>query len=245
MRLIHAESLQLCEFFEDAIPRYAILSHTWHNDEVTFQDMISGKAESKAGYAKITSSCRQALYDKVKYVWVDTCCIDKTSSAELSEAINSMYRWYENSNRCYAFMADVEIDDRKPRATWRDDFSKSRWFTRGWTLQELLAPDDLHFFSKDWLFMGDKMSLYDVISEITNIDIAFLQGKHLTAASIAERMAWASMRNTTRIEDSAYSLLGIFDVSMPLLYGEGEKAFTRLQEEILKSSEDQTIFAWG
>ncbi|KAF2186699.1 HET-domain-containing protein, partial [Zopfia rhizophila CBS 207.26] len=173
----------------------------------------------------------------------DRCCIDKSSSAELSEAINSMYRWYNNAKVCYAYLVDVpdDTDARKKDSA----FQKSRWFTRGWTLQELLAPRDFVFYSKGWVELGRKEALRERIAETTQIDKTALIFCDLRSFSVAQKIAWASNRVTTRGEDAAYSLLGIVGVNMLLLYGEGsEKAFLRLQEEIMKYSDDQSLFAW-
>ncbi|QRD82224.1 heterokaryon incompatibility protein-domain-containing protein [Aspergillus flavus] len=255
MRLLNVHTLLLEEFNESKAPPYAILSHTWGEGEVTFDDIqdTSDKYTKKAGYEKIHSTCKQAISDKLEYVWIDTCCIDKSSSAELSESINSMFRWYEKAEICYAFLADVpEIP-----------FRMSRWFTRGWTLQELLAPRKVAFFGADWSFIGTRAELNEKISEATGIDRMFLcngeardphafghgDGKQhpslsIHKASIAARMSWASSRETTRPEDMAYCLFGLFDVNMPLIYGEGQKAFLRLQEEIIKRYNDHSIFAW-
>jgi hypothetical protein len=173
-----------------------------------------------------------------------SCCIDKKSSAELSEAINSMYRWYQQSAVCYVFLADVSSD--KPEI--KVQFKSSRWFTRGWTLQELIAPQNVVFYSKEWRILGtksdDEMTIF--LSLITRIDEEYVNGKDINLASISKRMSWASSRRTTRTEDIAYCLLGIFDLNMPLLYGEGKRAFRRLQEEILKTQPyEHTLFAWG
>jgi hypothetical protein len=171
---------------------------------------------------------------------VDRFCIDKTSSTELSEAINSMYQWYQNADMCYDYLEDVE----KARA---DEFIRqSRWFTRGWTLQELVAPQQIVFFDKGFQELGTKISLAQTISRVTGIDRKTLfDATNLRRRSIAKRMSWAAKRQTIRIEDRAYLFLGIFGVNMPLLYGEGENAFIRLQEELLKASDDHTIFAWA
>lgn len=173
----------------------------------------------------------------------DTVCIDKSSSAELSEAINSMYRWYQNAQICYAYLADVTVAE-KPRGGG-SAFERSRWFTRGWTLQELIAPSNLVFYSSDWRRIGTKSELRDIISEITGINVGVLGGTDPDHFSIAQRMSWASKRKTTRVEDIAYCLLGIFGVNMTLLYGEGERSFVRLQEEIMKASDDHSLFAWA
>ena len=245
MRLLFAKTVELKEFSEDEIPPYAILSHTWEKGEVTFQEMKASQSQAatKAGYLKIAGSCKQALRNNVEYVWVDTCCIDKSSSAELTEAINSMFRWYQRAEICYVYLADVPANE--DALAFESSFARSRWFTRGWTLQELLAPNTVQFFSNDWRPIGTKTDLCPQISRITGIDSTYLQGTDVKYASIAKRMSWASKRKTRRIEDVAYSLLGLFGVHMPMLYGEGENAFRRLQEEIMKVSVDQSLFAWG
>ncbi|KAJ9157594.1 HET-domain-containing protein [Pleurostoma richardsiae] len=248
MRLVNAVTLELEDFSNKPVPQYAILSHTWGDGEVTLQDMQDAQmASQKAGYAKIKKCCELARVRGLKYAWVDTCCIDKSSSAELSEAINSMFKWYEDSHDCYAYLADVEPEATSAVAS----FKKSRWFTRGWTLQELLAPTKLHFYASDWTYIATRRRISKQLSLITKIDESFLdrpdnQGidKMLGAASIAERMSWASNRQTTREEDIAYCLLGLFGINMPLLYGEGKRAFRRLQEEIVRRSDDQSLFAW-
>jgi hypothetical protein len=242
MRLLHSGTLKLKEFPDNGIPKYAILSHTWGDDEVSFKDMQGYFVKRRKGYSKIQGCCKKAASHGFKYIWVDTCCIDKSSSAELSEAINSMYQWYRNAKRCYAYLADVPTDT-DPYST-DSAFAKSRWFTRGWTLQELIAPSSLVFLSVDWHEIGEKSDLRDTISAITGINTEILGGEDLRMASIAQRMAWASKRETTRSEDIAYCLMGIFDVNMPLLYGEGERSFIRLQEEIMKDSDDHSLFAW-
>ena len=247
MRLLDTSTITLTSFDgDDDIPPYAILSHTWGQGEVSFHDMLTKAAselDSKAGYSKIRSCCTLAAQEGYGYVWIDTCCIDKTSSAELSEAINSMFRWYQEAQVCYAYLADVRIFDNGP---WSPDggreFRESRWFTRGWTLQELLAPRRVVFYGCDWQEFGSKTSLKTQISLITTI-----QQDHMfdiDRASVVQKMSWASQRKTTRVEDIAYSLMGIFDVNMPLLYGEGRKAFTRLQHEIVKITDDESLFAW-
>ncbi|KAM3534637.1 hypothetical protein MY4038_002049 [Beauveria bassiana] len=246
MRLLNTSTLEVEEFFGSAIPEYAVLSHRWLDDEVSFQDLQSSHAASKAGYAKIRKCCAQAVRDGLAFAWVDTCCIDKTSSAELNEAINSMYAWYRDAALCYAFLSDVP-------ATVSDDdagaFDRSVWFTRGWTLQELLAPAHVVFYDSAWQQLGsrDEAPLTERIAAVTRIDAAVLRGDvALTDRSVAQRMAWAADRTTTRLEDRAYSLLGLFGVNMPMLYGEGgARAFRRLQEEIMKVSDDQSLFAWS
>jgi hypothetical protein len=237
MRLINVRTTQLEEFHSGKAPKYAILSHRWEADEVTFQDMSQPKTFGKKGYAKIQSACWQARIKGLNYLWVDTCCIDKTSSSELTEAINSMYRWYQDAEICFAFLADIE--------TRKQDIKDSVWLTRGWTLQELIAPKMVSFHDRNWVFLGTKGDLSQYLSMCTGIPIEVLVGhSRPSSCSVAQRMSWAARRQTERIEDRAYSLLGIFDVSMPMLYGEGEKSFARLQEEILRHSDDQSMFAW-
>ncbi|KAK3689198.1 hypothetical protein B0T22DRAFT_480415 [Podospora appendiculata] len=283
MRLINTDTLLVEEFMGDYHGRYAILSHTWEKDEVSFQDMTliandqspdSDKTKTKAGYQKVAAFAKAAAADGFSRVWVDTCCIDKSSSAELSEAINSMFRWYSKASRCYVYLADVpdgweaslphafehhdhggalltvDIPAHLRRMPWPvrgavdHSFYQSRWFTRGWTLQELLAPVDVVFYSSAWTRGPTKTDLIEHLGRITGIPHAALETGDCSAVSIADRMRWALARETTRVEDTAYCLLGIFDVNMPMLYGEGEKAFLRLQEEICRSSDDHSLFAW-
>jgi hypothetical protein len=252
MWLLNTSTLQLHNFINDyERPHYAILSHTWGEEEVSFQE-IQGSHDDimqKAGYAKVQRCCAQAASDGFPYVWIDTCCIDKTNSVELSEAINSMYRWYREASECYAYLVDVhsiEPGDDPESGQYFLAFEESRWFTRGWTLQELLAPSTVLFFNSRWVELGTRASLHSEISNCTGIPSSVLlsSSKSIESFSLAQRMSWAAGRETAREEDIAYSLLGIFDVSMPLLYGEGRKAFVRLQLEIMKTSADHSIFAW-
>ncbi|KAH8587748.1 heterokaryon incompatibility protein-domain-containing protein [Bisporella sp. PMI_857] len=228
-------------FYEPVIPPYAILSHTWGDDEVDFEDFKEEKAAKlKDGWSKIKNICEKALSDGLQYAWVDTCCIDKSSSAELSESINSMFFWYRQAAKCYVFLSDF-----KHGSTPEDQFPRCRWFTRGWTLQELLAPPTVLFYDRVWEEIGSKTHLCHIISGITSIPKeAILGDTPLAYYSISQKMSWAASRVTSRIEDTAYCLLGIFDVNMPLLYGERHRAFFRLQEEISKNTLDMTLLAW-
>ena len=246
MRLIKIEgdgNLSLVEQDDNDIHHYAILSHTWGADgeEVTFKDFTEGTGKDKVGYKKIDFCGKRAASDGLQYFWVDTCCIDKSSSAELSEAINSMFRWYQNADKCYVYLSDVSTAEHTTNAhlpvTWETAFQKSRWFTRGWTLQELIAPVSVEFFSEEGDRLGSKESLEQQIHETTDIAIEALRGRPLTDFEIEARFSWANHRKTKRPEDKAYSLLGIFDIHMPLLYGEGqEKALVRLRKKIGKPS---------
>jgi hypothetical protein len=244
MRLLQYNSdgnFSLTEFFDKAIPEYAILSHRWGTEEATFEDLQKGIGTKKAGYEKLRFCGEQARGDGLKHFWVDTCCIDKSSSTELAEALNSMYRWYRNAARCYVYLLDVpalkqKAGDTSTEHTWESAFRDSEWFTRGWTLQELLAPRTVEFFSQQGKRLGDKEILGRQIQEVTGIPISALEGAPLSQFSIEERLSWAENRQTTRPEDKAYSLLGIFGIHLLPIYGEGkEHAFRRLKEEIQKS----------
>ncbi|KAH7128035.1 heterokaryon incompatibility protein-domain-containing protein [Dactylonectria estremocensis] len=243
MRLIEVSTITLHEFVGQDIPRYAILSHTWGEGELLFEDLNQGTP--KRGLQKVLDTCKQAELDNIEYVWVDTCCIDRSSSAELSEAINSMFKYYNKSAACYVFMEDVTLSQGGPVDNMIN-FDTSRWFTRGWTLQELIAPHELHFFDCNWRKMQSRHDLAERLSNITGIHKDILSRRHRLERneSIATKMKWAANRVTTREEDIAYCLLGLFDINMPLLYGEGRNAFIRLQEEILRRAPDQTILTW-
>jgi len=244
MRLLQVDEnseLSLTDDLTNNIPPYAIFSHTWGKDheEVGFKDLTIGPRKTKAGYRKLRFCAEQAARNGLQYFWVDTCCINKSDSTELSEAINSMFRWYRNAAKCYVYLSDVSTDnhDQVNSQSWESAFRQSRWFTRGWTLQELLAPPSVEFFCSNGKRLGDKKSLERLLQEITGIAISALRGAPPSEFSIKERMSWAKTRQTKREEDKAYSLLGIFDIHIPLIYGEGEKSvFRRLQEEIDKSS---------
>ncbi|KAK3367998.1 heterokaryon incompatibility protein-domain-containing protein [Podospora didyma] len=249
MWLIDTATMRMHDVFNTEDHKYAILSHTWEDDEVNFEDMTLRPyvARQKKGYLKIEKTCQLAKERGIPYAWVDTCCIDKTSSAALSEAINSMFLWYKESNVCFAYLSDLPSDTPElPRLAVKMGFSHCRWFTRGWTLQELIAPELLEFYDADWNFLGTKSILRVEVSISTGIDVDVLEdvGK-LSTVPVGRRMAWAANRTTTRIEDMAYCLLGIFDVNMPMIYGEGPKAFFRLQEEIIKNTNDLSLFAWN
>lgn len=260
MWLLHTEKIQLRWFSNPSEVSYAALSHVWNDDEQTFQDtpqiapanrsLARGalrNAKNRAFHRpslKIRNACARARHDGFRWLWVDTCCIDKTNSTELSEAINSMYIYYRTAAMCYALLDDVPSGD-DPNAP-NSAFCRSKWFTRGWTLQELIAPASVIFLSKDWTVIGPKRRLAPLLERVTGIDRRVLTHKRpLDDVSVACRMSWAAGRKTSRVEDGAYSLMGLFGVYMPTIYGEGNHAFVRLQEEIIKKCPDQSIFAWG
>lgn len=209
---------------------------------MTFQDMQTGEEVSGKGkgWDKIRMTCEMALLHGYNYAWVDTCCIDKSSSAELSEAINSMFLWYQRAGECLVYLADYLRDYLDER-----ELAKCRWLVRGWTLQELIAPDKLCFYNSRWVSIGWKheSGVNDVLSRLTSIPSQVLSGgvSSLSTCYAAQKMSWAAGRKTTRIEDTAYCLMGLFDINMPLLYGERHKAFARLQEEILAMTGDLTL----
>ncbi|KAI6107115.1 heterokaryon incompatibility protein-domain-containing protein [Pisolithus croceorrhizus] len=275
MRLIHVrtfldleegkkvdpEEIVLKELDDEELAKikYGILSHCWGNrkEEVQYKEMdalirMGGpsrkKLRQRSGYHKILRSCEQAWKDGLAWLWVDTCCINKESSAELSEALNSMFRWYEDSERCYVFLHDLDakiLPTISNSEMFPDSSGWPRWFSRGWTLQELVAPSVVHFFNKDWRFIGDKKHRAQTISSITRVPSRVLiHGLDAHRHSAAQIMSWAADRKTTRTEDRAYSLMGLFGVHMPMLYGEGKNAFRRLQLEITRVTSDHSIFAW-
>ncbi|KAL5600640.1 hypothetical protein FOVSG1_008452 [Fusarium oxysporum f. sp. vasinfectum] len=233
---VEAQCISFVEFYGDK-PRYAILSHTWEShQEVAYQDCNLESSKLKRGYEKIRKTCELALGDGLDYVWIDTCCIDKSSSAELTEAINSMFLWYQEASVCYVYLVD-----KFEGSTLGD----CRWFSRGWTLQELIAPKFMTFFNNSWDCVGSKNSLMSQLTVITPIDPDILRhNAPISSACIAKRLSWAAGRKTTRVEDMAYCLLGICNIHMPMLYGEGKTAFRRLQEEIIRSTYDLSLLAW-
>lgn len=257
MRLINIRTLQLTSF-DETPPPYAILSHRWADNEMTFERFMKPAQRSGPGFAKIEKFCKllrkpsfytPSSLSPVEWGWVDTCCIDKRSSAELSEAVNSMAQWYKNAQICVAHLSDVSISDRQADDREKQ-LGKSTWFTRGWTLQELLFSAHVMFYDRDWTLIPGfnkrtaagalALSLISGVPEHCLLDSQFVQKE-----SVADRMSWAAHRHTTRPEDEAYCLLGLFNINMPLLYGEGSsRAFLRLQREIIDKYDDETLFAW-
>ncbi|KAI8951667.1 heterokaryon incompatibility protein-domain-containing protein [Xylaria longipes] len=243
----NSQNLQ-CKFDDDTkpFPPYAILSHTWgpEQEEISFQELQGGQIKTGHGKYKFDQCCAQAARDGLSYAWIDTCCIDQTNSMDLGEAINSMFKWYKDATVCYAYLRDVDVDEDplKPQSS----FWKSRWFQRGWTLQELIVPAVVRFYDTSWNCLGQRRDLSPALVRITRIPRVFLLGIiPLHEASVAQRMSWAAGRVTKRKEDLAYCLLGMFGITMPVIYGEGSQAFIRLQKEIVRHINDDSILAWN
>ncbi len=268
MRLINTTTGRFQEYFDTQRPVYAILSHKWGDDEISYLDflcltrdlpasalgivsaLLRNPNKESEGYRKVEACCKLARSRGFEWVWIDSCCIDKSSSAELSEAINSMWSWYRDAAECYVYLFDVVTTDKsmRNRRSAVNELSPSKWFTRGWTLQELLAPKDVLFCNSRWEILATKAEIGTELSSITKIPLVFLDGSYdpgdLKMCSVAMKMSWLSRRETSRVEDMAYCMLGLFDVHMPLIYGEGRKAFMRLQLEIIKKTDDDSIYAW-
>ncbi|CAH0046060.1 unnamed protein product [Clonostachys solani] len=247
MRLLECNGggVRLMEFQPGSIPEYAILSHTWGSDgdEVTYSDMIAGIAPQKVGYDKITFCREQAKRDKLRYFWIDTCCINKNNGPELLASLNSMFAWYKDSKKCYVYLSDVSKRTEQPGlesgiASWELAFRNSRWYTRGWTLQELIAPRSVTFYSKEGHFLGDKTTLESLIHDITRIPAMALQGSPLSHFTVEDRFAWMKSRTTKEPEDMAYALQGIFDIFLPMMYGCGK---TQAMQTLRRSIHDDEI----
>lgn len=235
MWLLNTTTIQL-EPRNDQGTRYAILSHRWEDGELSFGDIGDVEvASQRKGFQKVKQFCAFARRRGYAYAWVDTCCIDKKSSAELSEALNSMYRYYEEAGICFVYLYDV---------VHRADLARSSWFSRGWTLQELLAPTKLLFVNRDWEPLLSRRQSALMVEKRTGIPRSALTHFNSSSHCIAEKFSWSARRVTDREEDRAYCLLGLLDINMPVLYGEGKRAFQRLQEEIMKVNTDMSLFLW-
>ena len=250
MRLVNKKTRELGWFTDDKTPPYIILSHRWIGAETSLQEFLLQRDLTdehwSQGTAKVMRLCQEALSYPEDYVWIDSCCIDKASSTELQEAINSMYKWYENAATCIAYLEDVSLAAASTSSgSIEDQLAKSAWFNRGWTLQEMLAPKKMVFVDCEWKALGDRNALSENLETITGVQKSFYGDRSaIMSATVAERMSWLSQRKTARVEDLAYCMLGIFDVNMNMLYGEGAKAFLRLQKEIIQEIDDESIFVW-
>ncbi|KAF2726434.1 HET-domain-containing protein [Polyplosphaeria fusca] len=249
MRLLHinpSKKLISTDFRGKTVPQYAILSHRWGDSEVLFEDLGRDTYRGKEGYRKIEFCAEQAALDNLQYFWIDTCCIDKWDLRERSKAINSMFGWYKNAARCYVFLLDVSVATDAPQSAWEASFRASTWFTRGWTLQELIAPISVDFFSCEGRRIGDKKSLEPLVHEVTGIPLKALRNGPLDEFAIDERRDWARNRQTSEEEDMVYCLLGILDIVIPAAYGEGvEKAWQRLQIELASAGSAPSIIPFS
>lgn len=281
MRLLDTTTFELRldsqEFFH--AEGYAILSHRWVGAEITFEEIAQyapslrdagGQRMKSPQLDKIRGACEVARRQGFRWMWVDNCCINKSSATEEAESINSMFKWYRDARVCITYLSDVRsgvspnppeyeavIDPSTKKSQPSEKQAQSRvfqrfdrdapseWFSRGWTLQELLAPRDMDFYDTDWKYIGTKSSLAKEIQHITGMDAEYLTGaRHFRKACIATKLSWAAGRTTTRVEDIAYSLFGLFSITMSPQYGEGPRAFMRLQQELLATTEDESLFAW-
>ncbi|GIZ43479.1 hypothetical protein CKM354_000670500 [Cercospora kikuchii] len=250
MRLINVHNLKTTQFTDDKTrPRYAIASHRWRKDEATFREKPEW-FRKKSGFEKIKKFCAWAQELDLTWLWIDSYCIDKSSSAELTEAINSMFFWYRESAVCLAYLDDIDAFPPSSGAISTSRLAESEWFRRGWTLQELLAPKIVLFRERMWRDIGAKVSsrqpsssisvsviLNKQLSRVTHIPEEVLDDYSKSASySDDQKFSWAAGRETTRIEDQAYCLMGIFDVYFPATYGERDRAMVTLKFAIHQKS---------
>ena len=254
MRLLNTSTYELHDYGE-AVPEYAILSHRWQPPEISFESLNAAELRDPSRQTpqldKIRKACAKARerMPPLDWLWMDTCCIDKKNAVEETKSINSMFEWYYRATVCYAYLLDVDksipsrqiFESQNPKRHQQ----KSEWFERGWTLQELLAPQNMEFYDRNWKFMGTKKELSGALQSVTGIDGKYLAGQiSFKTASVATRMSWMAGRTTTVVEDIAYSMIGLLNVNLTLQYGEGVKAFIRLQRTLMENSTDESIFAW-
>lgn len=237
MRLLRVDSLKFFDFHDDATPPYAIASHRWQEEEVTFQEVRDEYNQTKKGYRKVRDFAKYVRdhVHGVQWLWIDTCCINKDSAAELSEAINLMFKWYRNAQVCLAWLPDVDVVGDE------HDFKKSEWFERGWTLQELLAPRTVVFFTRTWQVIGNKgasssgysaspvgPALEGEIAARTRIPEEILHDYTASKrVSVDAKFEWIDGRKTTRAEDMSYALYGVLNVTPGANYGEGHEGARR------------------
>ncbi|KAG1875820.1 hypothetical protein F4604DRAFT_1581727, partial [Suillus subluteus] len=241
--------------------KYAVLSHRWlpDNQEPLYHQVSKEPKEvaDGPGWKKLERFCHTAkVVHNCEFAWSDTCCIDKPSSSELEESIRSMFRWYRNSHVCIAFLSETaDLAALQLQETGKSgEKAVDAWFERGWTLQELIAPLQIKFYGANWkpLIQGstndrnnrDSKVIMEKISTLTDIHMDDLESFTPGIDRVPEKMLWASRRRTTRIEDRAYSLVGIFDISIMIVYGEGKRAFFRLIEEVIKRYDKWDVFLW-
>jgi hypothetical protein len=240
MRLINTLTGKFEEFFDSQRPKYAILSHTWGKEELSYLDflfltsgmstnlhqavqgLLNNPKRAGQGFQKVEACCKIAQSRGFEWVWIDSCCIDKSSSAELSEAINSMWSWYRDAVECYVYLFDISATATEllSSTSGLEVLGRARWFSRGWTLQELLAPRKVVFYNCRWEVLAEKSQIGAELSKITRIPLVFLNGAYdpsdCKICSVAMKMNWLSRRETTRTEDMAYCMLGLFDGRLSL-----------------------------
>ncbi len=266
IRLLNAKSMEFKMFGGSSsrkVPPYAILSHVWCKDddhEIIYQDMMAVRTHKRrdvrgfealdltddagdvrASHSKIMGHLANAVRCKIEWVWIDSCCINKHNHSELSSAINSMFTWYQNAARCFVYLADVTKSVLPSRS------QQIEWFTRGWTLQELLAAgwETTAFFNRDWRLLGSKRDLMTEICQRSRIAPEHLEDYTLACAAV--KLSWAADRQTSFEEDRVYSLLGLFDnMEMDTRYGSGreQRVWREFQEKIIATTRDESIFAW-
>ncbi|KAK7461859.1 hypothetical protein VKT23_008289 [Stygiomarasmius scandens] len=253
-RLINTYTYELVDFAnEKSVPEYAIISHRWREgEEVGFAEFTTRALDKNkpnacpSGYTKIMKACEQARRDEISWIWIDTSCIDQDNHEDVARSIKSMYAYYRNARVCYAWLHDVSAS-LTPSTTWnvveginsgglKAEVEESEWFSRGWTLQELLAPKEVIFFDRNWEEVGRRSVLTDVISLRTGIPEPVLEGiVPLQDVDMVKKLCWSVNRQTSKPEDQAYCLLGILGVSMEPCYGEGvQKAFDRLTKVLIE-----------
>lgn len=236
MKLLNTRTLQVHQAPLQP-PRYVALSYTWGG---------TSNESTAPTPAQRQSACTEARRLGLEWVWIDSLCIDSSSTAEISESINSRFRVFQDSAVCLVFLGDVSLGPGETTSKAAGNLLlKSQWLRRIWTLTELIASKEVLFFDRDWRQFGTKRSLLCELSDATRIDLPVLENSRcLSEFSIARRMSWACACSYDREEDLAYALIGLFGVNMTILYGEGPMAFLRLQEEILKSTDDASLFCW-
>ncbi|QIX01517.1 hypothetical protein AMS68_007034 [Peltaster fructicola] len=250
MRLLNTTSFKF-EWMVRETCEYAILSHRWIEeevgDEITFATLEHAKtngptSRQAASWSKMEKACEQARNDRLKYIWIDTICIDKNDIQELGRSLNSMFDWYARAKICYVYLQDAKRTIQRAGTNYY-----SEWFERGWTLQELLAPSEMVFYDMDWCRLGTRTELAPHLSNASKIDVDYLKRPgSFREASVATKMSWMAGRSTKYVEDITFSMLGILNVKLPYIPAEGAQAFFRLQSELLKSEAfDESLFAWS
>lgn len=239
LRLIGARDLLPIRFSADKAPPYAFISHCWlHPDEEpTLRDLVDNVAYRKAGFTKLQRAADVALRRGLEYFWIDTCCVDGRIIHEVRQAIKTVALWLTKADICFVYLSDVKaVEQRSSLNSNHESLRKSKWFTRSWTLVELLVPQRVEFFSDNWTALGDKSTLEKVITEVTLIPARALQGTiPLKNFPVELIRSWTDHRESHRPEDEAYCLLSLLEIDMTIHYDEGKDlAWGRLNNEIEK-----------